>query len=380
MTESEFDPWTSTFLLAGPVKLHPRIERAMAVPSLNHRGEYFHEVTKSIKTLLPLVFGTPGHQAVITGSGTAGLEGMISGLISKQDRVVVLTNGHFGNRLEQLSRVFGNPVVVKAKWGTPFSTEEVKAALEGGETKALLCVYNETSVGFTNDIERFGGLAHDKGALFLVDAISALPGLPTPPPSWHVDGMVVGSQKGLGAPPGLSLVHLSDRATSALRPQTYANDLAAHFKSIEKDDTPWTPAVPLFLALHEALKILEEEGVSRRQARTHRLAAATRSAVKAMGLSLFPEEKYASDTVTAIRYPVGVEDSPFRAALRDRHNVIVSGGQGEAKGSIFRIGHMGVATSSDVLAGIAAVEKEMFRLGKIPSLGRGITSFLSDLP
>ncbi len=380
MTASEFDPWTSTFLLGGPVKLHPRIERAMAVPSLNHRGEYFHEVTKSIRKLLPLVFGTTGHQAVITGSGTAGLEGMVSGLVGKQDRVVVLANGHFGNRLEQIARIFGNPVVVKAKWGTPFSTEEVKAAIEGGETKALISVYNETSVGFTNDIARFGPLARSKGALFLVDAISALPGLPTPPESWQVDGMVVGSQKGLGAPPGLALVHLSDRAFAALKPQTYANDLAAHFKSIEKDDTPWTPAVPLFLALHEALKILEEETPARRQERTHRLAESTRRAVKAMGLSLFPQEEFASDTVTAIRYPAGVEDGPFRAALRERHNVIVSGGQGEAKGSIFRIGHMGVATSSDVLAGIAAVEREMFRMGKIEKMGPGVTSFLNDLP
>ena len=380
MAKSEFDPWTSTFLLGGPVKLHPRIERAMAVPSLNHRGEYFHDVTKDIKKLLPLIFGTKGHQAVITGSGTAGLEAMVSGLVGKEDRVVVLTNGHFGNRLEQIAKIFAKPVVVKAPWGQPFETEQVKAALEGGKTRALLCVYNETSVGFTNDIARFGPLAREKGALFLVDAISALPGLPTPLEDWCVDAMVVGSQKGLGAPPGLALVHVADRAFGSIRPQTYANDLAAHFKSIEKDDTPWTPAVPIFLALHEALKILEEEGVAKRQERTRLLARATRNAIKAMGLSLFPSEQFASDTVTAIRYPEGVEDSAFRAALRERHNVVVSGGQGEAKGTIFRIGHMGIADWPDLLVTFAALERVLSKHGRLPAPGASLSAIVERMP
>lgn len=378
--ENSFDPWTSTFLLAGPVKLHPRIQQAMAVPSLNHRGEYFHSLVGEIKEMLPLVFGTKGHQAVVTGSGTAGLEAMISGLVGKDDRVVVLTNGHFGNRLVQLATIFGKPVIVKAPWGKPFEADAIESALAGGKTKALLCVYNETSIGLTNDAARIGAMARKHEALFLLDAISALPGLPTPEPSWGVDGMVVGSQKGLGAPPGLALVHVSDRAFISLKPQTFANDLAAHLKSIDKDDTPWTPAVPLFLALKEALTVLKEEGVAIRQQRTKMLANSTRRAVKAMGLPLFCDENYASDTVTGIRYPQGVDDGQFRAALRERHNVIVSGGQGEAKGSIFRIGHMGIASPSDVLAGIAAIEKEMHRLGKVRELGPGVTSFLKDLP
>ncbi len=377
---SSFDPATSTFLLAGPVRLHPRVQQAMAVPSLNHRGEYFHEIVHEVRGLLPLVFGRTGHQAIVTGSGTAGLEAMVSSVVGREDKVVVLSNGHFGNRLEKLATRFAKPVVVRAEWGHPFDPAKLSAVLSAERPKAVLAVYNETSVGFTNDIAALAPAIRESGALFLMDAISALPGLPTPPDDWGVDGIVVGSQKGLAAPPGLALVHLSDRAFGALKPQTFAEDLAEHFKSIEKDDTPWTPAVPLFLALREALLLLKEEGVEARQHRTHRYAEMTRASVKALGLSLFPEERYSSDTVTAIRYPEGIEDGAWRKVLRERHNVVVSGGQGEAKGKIFRIGHMGVVTEADLLAGIAAVERELHRLGKVSSLGPGVSVFLRLMP
>jgi aspartate aminotransferase-like enzyme len=377
---SYFDPMTSTFLLAGPVKIHPRVLQAMATPSMNHRGDDFHKIVGEIREMLPLVFGRPGHQAIITGSGTAGLEAMAASLFGKDDKVLVLANGHFGNRLEKIATRFATPAVVKAPWGHPFDVEQVKAALEEHKPKAVMAVYNETSVGFTNDIAAIGPVIKDSGTMFLMDAISALPGIQPPPDSWGVDGIVVGSQKGLAAPAGLALVHLSDRAYSALSPHTFAGDLVEHFKSIEKNDTPWTPAVPLFLALKEALILLKEEGVSMRQERNKLTARATRAAVKAMGLSLFPEEKYASNTVTAIRYPKGVEDGAFRRALRERHNVIVSGGQGEAKGVIFRFGHMGVNTFTDLLVGIGAVERELHRMGKLTTMGPGVSAFVSQIP
>jgi aspartate aminotransferase-like enzyme len=377
---SAFDPYTSTFLLAGPVKLHPRVQQAMAAPSFNHRGEQFHTIVHEIRDLLPLVFGRKGHQVILSGSGTAGIEGLVSGLVRKDDKVVVLSNGHFGDRMEKVAGRFAQAVPVRGTWGKPVSLELVKSTIEQASPKAVAMVYNETSVGFTNPLESVAALAQKAGALFLVDAISALPGLPAPPESVPVDGMVVGSQKGLAAPPGLALVHLSDRARAQLQPQTFYNDLAEHLKSIDKDDTPWTPAVPLFLALKEALLLLQEEGVAARCARTHAMAEATRAAVRAMGLSLFPEAEFASDTVTAIRYPAGVDDSSFRAALRDRHNVIVSGGQGQAKGQTFRLGHMGIASYGEVLTGVAAVEKEMFRLGKIPSVGPGVSAFARAMP
>ena len=373
-----FDPYTSTFLLAGPVRVHPRILQAMATPALNHRGEYFHSVIREIREMLPLVFGTTGHQVVLTGSGTAGLEAMVSGLVGREEKALVLTNGHFGDRLGQIVQRFAHPVVVKGTWGEPFDLDAVRSELTKERYKAVVMVYNETSVGFTNPLEKVGALARENGALFLVDAISALPGLPPPSPSAQVDALVVGAQKGLAAPPGLVLVHLSERAREALHPQTFYNDLAEHLKSLEKDDTPFTPAVPLFLGLREALLLLKEETPARRQERNHQQAEALRAAVGALGLRLYPNPAYASDTVTAIRYPDGVDDSAFRGGLRERHNVIVSGGQGKAKGEIFRIGHMGIVQDADLLGGIAAVERELHELGKLPTLGEGVRAYLAQ--
>ncbi len=371
-----FDPYTSTFLLAGPVQMHPRVLQAMATPALNHRGEYFHGVVGEIVDLLPLVFGRKGHQAVLTGSGTAGLEAVIAGLVRPEDRVLVISNGHFGDRMEKIVQRFATAVPLRGTWGEPVSLEALDQALESGPFRAVTLVYNETSVGFTHPVEEIGARVRRHGPLFLVDAISALPGLAPPSDRAGVDGLVVGAQKGLAAPAGLSLVHLSDRAYGELNPRTFYNDLKEHFKSLEKDDTPFTPAVPLFLALKEALLLLKEETPERRRARNHQQAEALRAAVTALGLRLYPNAAYASDTVTAIRYPPGVEDSSFRAGLRERHNVIVSGGQGIAKGEIFRIGHMGIVKDGDLLAGIAAVERELHRARALPELGEGVRAYL----
>jgi aspartate aminotransferase-like enzyme len=371
-----FDPYTSTFLLAGPVQMHPRVLQAMATPALNHRGEYFHSVVREIADLLPLVFGRSGHQAVLTGSGTAGLEAVVSGLVRPDDRVLVISNGHFGDRMEKIVQRFATAVPLRGTWGEPVGPEALQAALETGPFRAVTLVYNETSVGFTNPVEEIGPLVRRHGALFLVDAISALPGLEPPTDRAGADAVVVGAQKGLAAPAGLSLVHLSERAYGELAPRTFYNDLKEHLKSLEKDDTPFTPAVPLFLALKEALLLLKEETPARRRARNHQQAEALRAAVAALGLKLYPNPAYASDTVTAIRYPPGVEDSAFRAGLRERHNVIVSGGQGLAKGATFRIGHMGMVQDRDLLAGVAAVERELVRAGVLPELGEGVRAYL----
>ncbi len=284
------DPETATFLIAGPVRIHPRVLRAMSTPSLNHRGEYFHSVVQEIRELLPVAFGTNGRQVVLSGSGTAGLEAMYSGLVPRDGRTLVVANGNFGDRTDAIVRRYGGTVTtVRAPWGQGLPVEEVKAALDAGDVRAVCVVHNETSVGLVNDLAAIAPAVRKSGALFLVDGISAVAGIPLPIAEWGVDAVVAGSQKGLAAPAGLALVHLSDRAAAALHPETFYLDLAAHLASLEKNDTPWTPAVPLFLALAEALRLLKEEGLETRLQRTRRLAEASRAAVGAMGLELFPD-------------------------------------------------------------------------------------------
>jgi len=376
-----FDPETATFLIAGPVRIHPRVLRAMSFSSVNHRGDYFHQRVGEIREMLPMLFGAPGHHAILSGSGTAGLEATYSALLRPDDHVVVLSNGNFGERGDEIARRYSNHVTtISAPWGHPVSLEALAAELEKGEVRAVITVHNETSAGFANDLATMAPLVRKSGALFLVDGISSVAGLPVRIQDWGIDGIVTGSQKGLAAPAGLTMVHLSDRAFAEVRPRTQYLDLATHFKSLEKNDTPWTPAIPLFLALHEALILLKEEGLEARLARTHALAEATRAAVDALGLELFAERRFASDTVSAIKIPEGMDDASIRKALLNTYNVEVQGGQGAYKGKIFRIGHMGIASWGDLLMCFAGLERILGKAGHAKAPGAALTAIESRMP
>ena len=376
-----FDPETATFLIAGPVRIHPRVLRAMSMPSLNHRGDFFHGVVQEIRDLLPVLFGAKGHQVVLSGSGSAGLEAMYSGLVRKGERALVVSNGNFGERSDQIVRRYCDRVTtLPAPWGQHFPLKATIAELEKGDVGALCIVHNETSVGLQNDLEALAPHVRKSGALFLVDGISAVAGIPMPIEAWGIDAVVAGSQKGLAAPAGLALVHLSERARSELRPGTFYLDLVEHLKNIERNDTPWTPAVPLFLALREALLLLQHEGLAERLRRTHVLADASRAAAEAIGLTLFPDPSHASDTVTALNNPPNLDDAKVRKVLQETYNVLLQGGQGALKGKIFRIGHMGIADWPDLLVTFAGLERILEKAGRLPKRGAALEALLSRMP
>ena len=376
-----FDPETATFLIAGPVRIHPRVLRAMSTPSMNHRGEFFHGIVEEIRELLPELFGAKGNQAILTGSGSAGLEAVYSSLLRPDGRTVVISNGNFGERNEKIARRYSkNVTTLSAPWGSHMPVDDAIQELERGDVRALCVVHNETSVGLQNDLARLVPAIRRSEALFLVDGISSVGGIPCPLESWGVDAIVAGSQKGLAAPPGVAMVHLSDRAVQELRSGTFYLDLAEHLKSLEKNDTPWTPAVPIFLALREALLLLHEEGLATRLKRTHELAEATRDAVDALGLRLFPDRAHASDTVSAIHNPDGMDDTLVRKALEQTYNVLVQGGQGALKGKIFRIGHMGIASWADLLVTFAGLERILAKAGRLPEPGKALEAIARQMP
>jgi len=376
-----FDPETATFLIAGPVRIHPRVLRAMSMSSLNHRSDYFHGIVAEIRELLPTLFGAKGTQLVLTGSGSAGLEAVYSSLLRRGERTLVLSNGNFGERTDAIARRYGEPVTtLTAPWGRHIPVEAARTELEKGDVRAVLVVHNETSVGLQNDLSALAPAVRKAGALFLVDGISAVAGIPCPIEAWGIDALVAGTQKGLAAPPGLALVHLSERAVKELRSGTFYLDLLEHRKSLENNDTPWTPAVPLFLALHEALLLLKEEGLENRLQRTHALAEATRAACTAIALELFPDPAHASDTVTAIRNPKGLDDTAVRKVLLERYNVAVQGGQGELKGKVFRIGHMGIVSWADLLVAFAALERILTSAGRLKEPGAAVRAIVERMP
>jgi aspartate aminotransferase-like enzyme len=376
-----FDPETATFLIAGPVKIHPRVLRAMSTPSLNHRGDYFHGIVGEIRQMLPELFGSPGNHVILSGSGTAGLEAVYSALLRREEPTLVISNGNFGERGDEIARRYcGKVRTLQAPWGQHLPLEAARTELESRKYRAVVVVHNETSVGLANDLATLAPWVRESGALFLVDGISAVAGLPCPLREWGIDAIVAGSQKGLAAPAGLALVHLSDRAVQELRPATHYLDLVAHLQALEKNDTPWTPAVPLFLALREALLLLKEETLAVRLQRTHDLAEATRAAARALGLELFADPAHPSDTVTALRNPKGLADAELRKVLENRYGVLVQGGQGELKGKIFRIGHMGIASWADLLVTFAAIERILLQHRRIEKAGAGVSAIVERMP
>lgn len=352
-----------TLMLAGPVKIHPRVLRVMSTASIGHRTVHFREVCAEIRDLLRYAFGTKGPVAVLSGSGTAGLEAMIGSLLGPDQRVLCITNGKFGERLYEISRLYARADRFDISWGKPVDLEALEARLEDGYDALTLC-HNETSTGMTNQAAEIGHIARRADVLYLVDGITSVAGIPLDMEAWGIDAIVLGSQKCLAAPAGVSAVALSERGYQALRDEgPYYLNLKAHVDRLERGDTPYTPAIHLFLAFREALRLLQEEGLENRIDRTSRLGRACRAAAQAMGLRLFPEVANASNTVSAILYPEGVDDGEFRNRLRREYRVLVAGGQAQLKGRIFRIGHMGICSFGDLVATFAAIESVLIKLG-----------------
>ena len=364
-------------MIPGPVKVAPRVLRALSRPMISHRSGDFSTIYSDCCGLLKQFFETKNEVVVMTGSGTVGMDGAVAGLIGRDDKIVTISNGKFGERFTEIGERYGKAVPVKFEWGTPFDLDKVEAALQEG-AKAVAMVHNETSVGLTNPAKEVGKLAKKYDAVFIVDGISSIGGNEFPTDEWGIDIAITGSQKAMAVPPGLAVVAVSPRAEERFLPKSssYYSDLKAHLKSVRKSQpqTPFTPAVPLFFAMQEALHMAAEEGFAARRTRAAVQAQSVRSAAKALGIELFPktnEHSHYSNTVTAMKMPEGVSDDKLRGGMK-KQGVIVSGGQDALKGKIFRIGTMGICSTGDILRTIQTLELILTKEGKIASCGAGV--------
>jgi aspartate aminotransferase-like enzyme len=368
------------FMLPGPVKIDPRVLAAMSGSVINHRGSAFRAVNRDIFEGLRYLFQTKsGEVAAISGSGTAGLEAVVSSLLRKDDKILCLVNGKFSERSFDLAGLVATADQIEFPWGQPMAVDRVAASLESGGYRALTVCHNETSTATTNPLREVAALCRKHDVLCLVDGITSVGGLEVRPDEWGLDAVVMGSQKCIAAPAGLAGVFVSRRAYGQLHEdRAYYLNLKEHVDLLREDeDTPYTPSIPLFLAVREALRLLREEGLETRIARTARLAGACRAAAKALGLSLYPEESVASNTVTAINYPPGIDDGKFRKALLEKHNVVIAGGQAQLKGKIFRIGHMGICSMEDMRATWAGIEAVLADAGHPGMRGAAVDAVLA---
>ena len=365
-------------MIPGPVPVAPRILRAMSKPIIGHRGKEFGDIYSECRTTLQEIFGTRNDMYILSGSGSCAMEAAVGNVVGEKDTLVTIENGKFGERFREIGERYGNVKANKFDWtkGESIELEKVESALAEG-AKAVTLVHNDTSVGIKNPAKEIGELARKYGALFIMDGVTTIGGDDVQVDKWGVDIAVVGSQKCIGAPPGLSAISVSKKAwDSIVEKPPYYMDLKAYKKSANKEtaQTPYTPAVPLFFALHEALKIVKEEGLEERIKRHARFAEAIRAAADAMSLDMFPQlNKYSkySNTVTAMKIPTGIDDKKLRNGIKE-FGIQVSGGQGPLEGKIFRIGSMGNISKLDILSTIQAVEIVLHKNGVVKKIGPGI--------
>jgi serine---pyruvate transaminase len=365
-------------LTPGPTPVPPQVLAALAEPIVHHRSPDFRPVYERCLQRLREVCRTEQDVLLFTASGTGAFESAVQNLVSPGERHLVVTAGNFGERWAAMTAAYGADVDrLEYAWGEIPDADDVRARLREREAKAVWVVQSETSTGVVADVQALAAAAKEHGALVVVDAVSSLGALPCETDAWDLDVVVSGSQKALMTPPGLGLCAVSEAAYAATgsTPRFYF-DWERTRKAQASLDAAFTPPVSLVAALEVALGLLLEEGLDAAFERHVRLGRAARAGAKAMGLELFSPDDDTSAVVTAVRAPDGIDAGDVVKALRDRHNITIAGGQGDLKGKIFRLGHIGFFDVFDITTALAAVELSLAELGADIERGVAVTAAL----
>jgi len=360
---------TVNFRLPGPTPLPPAVLAAMQRAMIPHRGPVFRDLYAETLRLARLVHRTEGEVFTWPASGSAGWEAAIVNLLSPGDPVLAVVTGDFGDRFARVGVALGLDVRrLDVEWGRAATPRMLSAALnEHPDVKAVFLTHNETSTAVTNPLRELAAVVRDHGALVIVDAVSSIGGLPLETDDWGLDFVLSGSQKAWMCPPGLLIAAVGPRAWDARARSTYPRffwDITTARTTAAKGMTPTTPPLPLIYAFHTALTMIVEEGVEAVWARHRALGELTRAGVRHLGLELFPDPAYASDTVTAFRPPAGVSVQAILDVMRRDHATEVANGQGPIADEIVRIGHMGWAHEPALRQTIAALGETVRTLAR----------------
>ncbi len=355
MTTSFYPP-QRTLMGPGPSDVNPRVLAAMARPTLGHLDPEFIRMMDEVKALLKYAFQTQNEMTfAVSAPGSAGMECCFVNLVEPGDTVVVCQNGVFGGRMkENVERCGGTAVMVQDAWGEPVDVEKVAAALKAHpETKIVAFVHAETSTGARSDAQAIVAMAQQHGALTIMDAVTSLGGIPLTIDAWGVDAVYSGSQKCLSCSPGLSPVSFGDRAIEKIQART--KKVQSWFLDLQLVMSYWggegkrayhhTAPINLLYGLHEALVILQEEGLEAAWARHARNHLALRAGFEAMGLAFVVREEYRLPQLNAVSVPDGVDEAAVRAALLKDYSLEIGAGLSAMAGKIWRVGLMGHASN-----------------------------------
>ncbi|HUJ94440.1 MAG TPA: alanine--glyoxylate aminotransferase family protein, partial [Terriglobales bacterium] len=352
----------------GPTPLLPAAQTAMASYATHHRTADFRALFQRVLSDLKDFIGTRNDVLVLSSSGTGAMEGAVSNLTSPGDKVLVLTAGKFGERWRDLAKAFGCVVeVVSAPYGETFSLEKIRAKLTP-DVRAVYVQASESSTGARHDVPGIAKLVRDSGeeALLVVDAITGLGTTHFDVDGWGIDIIIGGSQKALMIPPGLAYCAISERAWKRMettKSPRYYFDFRKERKAAAKGESAYTPATSLFAALGAALDYVRQMGngdiVAGREALVNNAELAaemTRAGVEALGLKLFAPSCPAA-ALTAVQSPAGLDSGAIVKEFRDEFGAVVANGQGEMKGKLFRVAHLGYYDYLDTLGILGALEQ-----------------------
>tara|TARA_B110000444_G_scaffold239781_1_gene254527 strand:+ start:14946 stop:16130 length:1185 start_codon:yes stop_codon:yes gene_type:complete len=362
------------FLVPGPVRMSSQCLEAMAMPVITARGPEFRDVMADLNSGLRYAFNIAPSKperknqswageddykvVVVSGSGTAAMEMVIANRFRPNDLILVPTNGKFGERVAEMCSRFCNVKHIKYEWGRAFDLFELEQQLERKCYEALIICHNETSSGITQDAPAIAEMCQRHNTPFLLDGITSIGGLPVHPEQWGAEAAVIGAQKCTAGPSGIAAIainsHFIERS-KAIREQgecnpTFYLDLISALKKGDDDQTPWTPAINLAMGWAGALNTLKQETLEARWKRCEQLSKGVQKLFSHLGFELLADPFQRSNTVTAIMYPEGVNDS-WRSDLKEKYQTQVIGAQDHLKGKMFRVGSMGETTVEEMVEG-----------------------------
>jgi len=368
------------YLLApGPTPIPPEVLSAMSMPIIHHRSTDFIPILESAKKGLQWLYQTKNDVLILSSTGTGGMVGSVNNFFSPNDKVLVINGGKFGERWTKICQAYGLHVQeIEVEWGYAVKPETIEDALKKeSDIKGVFVQASETSTGVYHDIKALSEIVKKRdNTILIVDAISALVAHDLKTDEWGIDVMIGGSQKGLMLPPGLAFVSVSEKAwkmaEKAKLPRFYFN-FKKEKEALSKNQTNFTSAVTLIIGLNESIRLLQKEGLENVFKRHEQLANITRQAIKAIGLELYSKES-PSNAVTAILAPEGFDGQTIYKTLKDKYGITAAGGQGKAKGKIFRIAHLGYADIFDIIIAVSGIEMVLAEMGYPVKLGRGIAA------
>lgn len=350
----------------GPSMVDPRVLQIMATPLLGHLDPHFVNIMDRTQQMLRYVYQTQNQITIpVSGTGTAAMEAAVANMVEPGDSVLVCISGYFGLRIADMARRYGGKVeTITRPWGEVFTPEEVKAALDKRPAKIVAIVHAETSTGARQPLEDIVRIVHNQGGLIIVDAVTSLGGVPLKVDEWNLDVCYSGAQKCLSCPPGISPITLNSRAIEKLEARktpviNWYLDLSGVGKYWGKERTyHHTAPITMVYAIFEALRIVVEEGLEERWERHARNAQLLWDGLEDMGWKLHVPLENRLPSLTTVRVPEGVDEAKLRSRLLNEYHIEISGGLGELKGKVLRIGLMGYSSRPEnVLLLLSAMQK-----------------------